>query len=228
MNEVKKKVMLNTKDMSAGSGRPKPVMSPGNHKVKINSITFDKTPYDSEAYNIMLHVETEPVTGDFEGFYRDINDQSKGRYEGQVGRVKASKWPYRDATTKSGIEISRDNEIMKVMKNLCENLKLTTWWKKVDQKYDTIEDFIEGFNNDAPYKDKYIHFCVCGKEYYNKSNYIAYDLHLPKYSKEGIGFSKDSDKVLEFNADKHIDHAQKPAEVEEFGKSNDVPTEFEL
>ena len=43
-------------------------MSPGNHKVKINSITFDKTPYDSEAYNIMLHVETEPVTGDFEGF----------------------------------------------------------------------------------------------------------------------------------------------------------------
>ena len=88
MNEVKKKVMLNTKDMSAGSGRTKPVLDPGNHVVKINSITLDQTPYDSESYNIHLHVETAPVGGDFEGFFRDYNDQSKGRYDGQIGRVR--------------------------------------------------------------------------------------------------------------------------------------------
>ena len=46
MSEVNlnKKVMLNTKDMSAGSGRTKPVLDPGNHVVKINSITLDQTP----------------------------------------------------------------------------------------------------------------------------------------------------------------------------------------
>ena len=49
MNEVKKKVMLNTKDMSAGSGRTKPVLDPGNHVVKINSITLDQTPYDADS-----------------------------------------------------------------------------------------------------------------------------------------------------------------------------------
>ena len=41
--------MLSTKDRSAGSGGSRPVLDPGNHKVKINSISFDQTPYDSEA-----------------------------------------------------------------------------------------------------------------------------------------------------------------------------------
>ena len=53
---LKSKTMLSTKDMSAGSGRPKPVMSPGNQVIKINSVTFDKTPYDSEAYNITCYM----------------------------------------------------------------------------------------------------------------------------------------------------------------------------
>ena len=44
--------MLSTKDMSAGSGGTKPVIGTGNHKVKINSITFDQTPYDADAFNI--------------------------------------------------------------------------------------------------------------------------------------------------------------------------------
>ena len=37
MSEVnlKKKNMLNTKDMSAGSGRIKPVLDPGNHVVRL-------------------------------------------------------------------------------------------------------------------------------------------------------------------------------------------------
>ena len=53
--------MLNTKDMSVGSGKTKPVISAGNHIVRINSVSFDQTPYDAEAYNILLNVETQPV-----------------------------------------------------------------------------------------------------------------------------------------------------------------------
>jgi len=34
--------MLNTKDMSVGSGSIKPVIGVGNHKVKINSIHLTK------------------------------------------------------------------------------------------------------------------------------------------------------------------------------------------
>jgi hypothetical protein len=47
--------MLSTKDMSAGSGKARPVISPGNQVIKINKITFDQTPYDKEAYNIVFH-----------------------------------------------------------------------------------------------------------------------------------------------------------------------------
>ena len=119
---LKSKTMLSTKDMSAGSGRTKPVLGPGNHVIRINSITFDKTPYDSEAYNIMLHVETKPVGGDFEGFYKDMADQSKGRYEGQVGRVRYSPYPFKDTTLPSGREIERDQEVLKSMIFLSEQL----------------------------------------------------------------------------------------------------------
>lgn len=35
--------MLSTSGMSAGSGKEKPVIEPGNQVVKINSVTFDQT-----------------------------------------------------------------------------------------------------------------------------------------------------------------------------------------
>ena len=38
MENLKKATMFNTKDMSAGSSRPKPVMSPGNQTIRINSV----------------------------------------------------------------------------------------------------------------------------------------------------------------------------------------------
>ena len=60
--------MLNTKEMSANVGKVKPVISVGNNVVKINSIVLSKTPYDEEACNIHLNVETKPVDGDFVGF----------------------------------------------------------------------------------------------------------------------------------------------------------------
>ena len=38
------------------------------NELKINRITYEKTPYDSEAHNVMLHVEGRPEGDDFEGF----------------------------------------------------------------------------------------------------------------------------------------------------------------
>ena len=146
MNEVKsKKVMLNTKDVSAGSGRTKPVLDPGNHVVKINSITFDQTPYDADSYNIHLHVETAPVGGDFEGFFKDYNDQSKGRYEGQIGRVRISPFPFKDTTLPSGREISRDQEILKHMITLAETLDMRDGLDSIEAA--TIKEFMTECNN---------------------------------------------------------------------------------
>ena len=204
MNEVKKKVMLNTKDMSAGSGRTKPVLDPGNHVVKINSITLDQTPYDSDSYNIHLHVETAPIGGDFEGFFRDYNDQSKGRYDGQIGRVRISPFPFKDTTLPSGREISRDQEILKHMITLAETLDMRDALDSINAE--TIEDFMRECD-DLMGGSKLINMCIGGREWENKEGYVNNDLYLPRISKDGIAMEaldKENSRLLQFDRAIHV------------------------
>tara|TARA_Y100000593_G_C4283990_1_gene324355 strand:+ start:242 stop:937 length:696 start_codon:yes stop_codon:yes gene_type:complete len=231
MNEVKSKVMLNTKDMSAGSGRPKPVMGPGNHKVKINSITFDKTPYDSEAYNIMLHVETEPVTGDFEGFYKDVNNQSLGRYEGQVGRIRISPFPFKDAKLPSGREINRDQEVLKSMITLAETLDMRDGLDSIEAQ--TIEEFMTECNK-LMSGSKFINICAGSREWENKEGYINDDLYLPRMSKDGIAMEAldvENSRLLSFDKATHVRALVKKDENQtkmEFKADSGSGSDFEL
>ena len=210
MSEVnlKKKNMLNTKDMSAGSGRTRPVLEPGNHKLKINSITLDQTPYDAESYNIHLHVETEPVGGDFEGFFRDYNNQSLGRYEGQVGRIRISPFPFKDTTLPSGREIQRDQEILKHMITLGETLDMRDELDSINAE--TIEDFMKECNNlftQSEKGSKLLNMCVGGREWENKEGYVNNDLFLPRISKDGIpmeGLDKENSRLLQFDRAVHV------------------------
>ena len=95
--------MLSTKNIPTGSGMSKSIL-PGAKVVKINSITLDTVPYDQKAYHLTLHCETEPIDG-LDGFFIDKDDPSKGKYLGQIGRVKCSMYPFSDGVTKSGIKI---------------------------------------------------------------------------------------------------------------------------
>ncbi len=235
MNEVKNKVMLNTKDMSAGSGRPKPVMSPGNHKVKINSITFDKTPYDSEAFNIMLHVETEPITGDFEGFYRDMNNQSLGRYEGQVGRLRISPFPFKDATLQSGREINRDQEDLKSMFTFFEVLNMRDALDSIEAE--TIEKFMVECNTlftEGQKGSKFINICAGSREWENKEGYVNDDLYLPRMSKDGISMEAldaENSRLLSFDKATHVRALVKKDDNQnkmEFKANSGSGSEFEL
>tara|TARA_R110002074_G_scaffold262640_1_gene434775 strand:+ start:94 stop:801 length:708 start_codon:yes stop_codon:yes gene_type:complete len=206
MSEVnlKTKIMLNTKDMSAGSGRPKPVMGSGNHEIRINSISFDRTPYDTEAFNIMLHVETKPVTGDFEGFYRDMNDQSKGRYDGQVGRVRMSPYPYKDATLQSGREVSRDQEVLKSMIFLSEQLGKRDELDSIEAN--TIEQFMVECNTILS-NSEFFNACIASREWENKDGYVNDDLYLPRISKDGVpveALGKESSRLLTFDKATHV------------------------
>ena len=209
MNEtnLKKKVMLNTKDMSAGSGRTKPVLEPGNHEVKINSITLDQTPYDADSYNIHLHVETQPVGGDFEGFFRDYNNQSLGRYDGQVGRVRISPFPFKDTTLPSGREISRDQEILKHMITLAETLDMREGLDAIEAT--TIEEFMKDCNDlfTGEKGSAFINMCIGGREWENKEGYINNDLFLPRISKDGIAMEaidKENSRLLKFDRAVHV------------------------
>ena len=191
--------MLSTKDMSAGSGSIKPVIGVGNHKVKINSISFDQTPYDSEAYNVTLHVESEPVTGEFNGFLKDMNDPNGPRYEGQVGRVRFSPYPYKDAVLQNGNEISRDTEVLKAMVFLSEVLNKRTELDAIEAN--TIEDFMVKCN-DVLSNTGYINACLGAREWENKEGYVNNYFFLPKISKDCVqleALDKENSNLLTFD-----------------------------
>jgi len=175
--------MLNTKDMSAGTGKAKPVIGTGNQKIKINSITFDQTPYDMDAYNITLHVESEPIGGDFNGFLKDVNNPSGPRFEGQVGRVRFSPYPFKDTTLPNGNEISRDNEVLKAMIFLSETVNKREELDAIEAS--TIEDFMSKASIICS-NTGYINACLGAREWENREGYVNNDLFLPKRNRMGI------------------------------------------
>lgn len=175
--------MLSTKDMSAGSGGTKPVIGTGNQKVMINSITFDQTPYDMDAYNITLHVESEPIVGEFNGFLKDVNNPNGERYAGQVGRVRFSPYPFKDATLNNGNEISRDTEVLKAMVFLSEVVGKRAELDAIEAN--TIEDFMIKAAKICS-QTGYVNACLGAREWENKEGYVNNDLFLPKRNRMGV------------------------------------------
>ena len=210
---------LSTTDLGTGkAGLPKTI-SPGNHELKINNIKLEEFKFINGAYHIILDVETKPIEG-FEGFFRDKDDESKGRYEGQIGRLKASQYAFADGETKAGIKIQRDRSVLMFLKNLSTALGITDWFAEQDDKHETIEDFVKAFNETAPYQDKYLHPCLAGNEYENKSGYIAYDCWFAKAQNRKYGYAPNAETVLPYDESKHLRKIEnKP--VESFGNDND-------
>ena len=230
---TKNKTMLSTKDMTAGSGKVRPVVEPGNNVIKVNNITFDQTPYDKEAYNIVLHIETKPIEGEFEGFLVDPSDSKGPRYEGQVGRVRFAPWPYKDADLPSGRKISRDTEVLKSMIYLADVLGCRDELDMIEAE--SIEDFMVSANKliTANGPSEYFNACIGGREWENKEGYVNNDLFLPRMSKDGIpieALDKEPSRLVQFNKDIHIKPIKKKDDVGSFEPktNNDSGSDFEL
>lgn len=174
--------MISTKNVPNASGMSKTIL-PGERTLRINSITLDKMPYDEESYHLNLHCETEPIEG-LDGFWIDKDNQSKGKYKGQIGRIHANYWPYKDGQTKSGIVIKRDRSILQFVKNLANELGFEQWFEEQDNKFNTIEDFVNHLNKTKPFKDVWFKAIVGGKGY-DKGGYVNYDLFFPNFTKSG-------------------------------------------
>ena len=67
------------------------------------------------------------------------------------------------------------------------------------------------------HQDKFLEFCVAGKEYMSKSGYVNYDLHLPKASNGKYAFGGvEEGKVIIYEEDKHLKKLE-TKNVESFG-----------
>jgi len=215
---------LSTTDLGTGSGSGLPkTISPGNHVLKINSVYLEEFTFIKGAMHLMLNVETEPIEG-FDGFMIDKDDQSKGHYAGQIGRVKASQYAYADGETKSGIKIQRDRSILIFLQNLCKTLDINDWFIEQDGNHATIEDFVSAFNKTAPYQGKFLEYCIAGKEYEGKTGYTNYDLWLPKAENKKYAYGElEAGKVMTYDEAKHLKKLE-TKEVKSFGDDDGFDT----
>lgn len=212
---------LSTEDLGGGTGSSLPkTISPGNHVLKINSVTLEEFKFIDNAYHLILHVETKPIDN-FEGFALDKDNPEKGYYEGQIGRIKASQYAFADGETKSGIKIQRDRSILIFLQNLCKTMGINEWMLEQNNKHDTIEDFVKAFDKTAPYKEKFLEFCVAGKEYVGKTGYTNFDMWLPKAEGGKYAFGDiENGKVIIYNEKQHLKKLENK-EVESFGDDDD-------
>jgi len=217
-----------------GSGVPK-VLQPGNHTVTVNTVKLEVPPYNKDAINVVLGVEGPDMGETFEGFWVNKDDESLGRHKGQVASVKLSQYAFSDGTTKSGVAVKRDVELLRALQTLCKAFGCNDWLLAQNNNHDTMESLFTQFGIDKPFAGKQIYCCVAGSEYTNKQGYTNFDLYFPRtargsYAYEAVGAK--SSQVVTFDEQQHI-RRKKIDAVQSFGDSNvttssSVGSDFEL
>jgi hypothetical protein len=214
----------NVKPTSA-EGTPKTI-TPGNITAKINKIEVVPFPWDGDNKGlpeIILHLETKAIPG-FTGFARDKDNPAAGNYEGQVGKVKAGAWPFKDFVGEKGT-ITKEQKMMSFLGDLTKALGLSEWFLAQDDKFETVEQLVQAMDTSKVFKDKFLNWCIAGSEYKNKQNYTAYNLYLPRfeYQKapfEAVSTPKEKSKLIKFDPENsaHLYRSKKKTEnVDEFG-----------
>lgn len=197
---------LSTTDIpEGGSGIINKVLQPGNTVIKITSLNLKRPPFDEKQIEIGFECEGEPIEG-FEGFWVDKDDPSKGRYSGQVGRVRASEWNFKDGNI-GNTSISRDAEIMKYLLQFTRAIGKEQWLKDQDDKHDTIEELLDQMNKDRPFKDIWLSACLGGRSYLNKDGFVNYDLYFPKFTAKSVPLEikgTEPSRLIKFDKDAHI------------------------
>ncbi len=188
-------------------------LTPGTHKLKINSFDLKKRSFNNRdsnpIFDVILNVEGEPLGGNFRGFKKDYNDPNSPTYLGQVGRLRLNEYGYSDSKLADGTEISADKDILRNLKSLCMEIGQLKWFQDVDDKLPTPESLIKELNASGIFKDHYLYYTVCSRQYINNKGYTADDLFLGKY-KAGVGkpFSKTVEDLIPFSSTAHITKAK--------------------
>jgi len=203
---------LSTKNVKEKGASSSKGIAPGNVVVRINSIQLDQPEFlkKDDGYILKMNVETRKPNDGFIGFNTDWQDKNSPTYEGQIGGVKFSSWPFKSTKTKSGVEIDRDEELMRALLTIAYSSGNKEWWDQTDGKYDSIEAMVEDFNKVLS-KDSFMNMCIAGRQYMNKKGYKTWDLFLADRTEGFVSMKEESNedlKVVVFNRDEHCDYMQ--------------------
>lgn len=184
---------------------------PGNGHFRILDVILEESELKTDAYHIVLYLESQEVSDDFEGQYIDSSRLQLGRYKGKVGKVYATDYPFADGITKSGEKVSRDEEILKWLSQFCQSIGCKQWLHKGDNRFMSIESLFSSFKHDKPFGNEYYRFCIAGKEFKDLENNTRLHLFLPKFSAEGVPVERldvEETKILIYNLKEHYKKAK--------------------
>jgi hypothetical protein len=203
--------MFSSKDADkkmGGNTTPK-VIQPGNVVARVLDIKLEVPPYDSSALALVLHLETSPVGEGFEGLPIDKDNPGLGSYMGQVARVQSQQYSYSDYTNKEGVTTSKDDMIFRWIWNFAKEIGVTDILKEKNIEGATVQEYLENAKGYLVSNERWLHFCIAGAEYENKSGYLQYRLFLPKPegAKKAFQFfveGQEPAKLIKFDESLHI------------------------
>lgn len=223
---------LSTKNLPVTSNVNK-LMTPGTVLAKINSVELEEDKLGrqegKDGYFLIVNLEGIDLSEQgFEGFLIDSTDPSKGKYKGQIGKVRCG------SLSKTGTlyafssnaekNIDRDSSILSYVKtNFAIPLNLTEQIDNIEA--DTIEEYIQMLSK-VLVNGEFYYFTLAGKEWM-KNNYPQYNLFLPKSNgKNGTPVALVEEKVIKFDEAIHVIRKKSAEIVDDF--SNNSDTTFEL
>lgn len=201
---------------------------PGNYKVKINKFElWDEHWRQDNGLFLVMRMETTKPTPDFEGYPINSEDPDGPKHEGLIGPIKYSTFAYKTKYVPyKGKEVDRDESILEDLYRLCIELDCVEWFKAAQDKYETIQEWVDAFNTDMPFKDKYLEVCIAGDQYI-KDGKVKTGLSFAKYEKIGKTYvnaykSLISEKqIVKYDEAKHFNKVEPPV-VENFDNSSEV------
>lgn len=218
---------LSTKGVASAGGGSSKLIEPGNIMATVTKIELDQPSFlvQESGYYLVLHLEGPDMGPEFEGFFLDKDNESLGRHKGKVGRVKYNKFPYRDGQTKSGIPVFRDTDIIKAVGNLLREMDNEKWLDDQDGKFITIEELIAALNQDKPFANKPLNYCIAGRQYLKQNGYTANDCYLPKYSKFALPYETITATPSRLAVYSETEHLEVPAPVAAFTAEDDMTSD---
>lgn len=201
-------------------------IKPGNVVAKVNSISIEKSkqPRDpnTDEWKIFMELETKPIEGEFIGFDKKFGEPDKGQFAGQIKRVQASNWPFKDASgisknTGKPYEILASTQILTLLQKLLASVGAKGWLEENDGKFETWEEMFSAVNRSGLLKDKYLSWCLAATESVNAKGYTVYYMYVPDRKQAQTPFGPEGSLVTTFDPAIHI---KKSAKLEESAALN--------
>lgn len=220
------------KVIGAGSSGPSKIITPGNVVARVLDMKLEVPPYDANAYNLVMTLETPAIGEGFEGLPIDKDMPELGNYAGQVARVQTQQYSYTDYTNKEGKTTTKEDMIFRWIWNFAKEIGVTQTMIDHDVKGESIAEYFENARPFLVSKDRWLHFCIGGSEYENKAGYTQYRLFIVRSEKSKNGYELHKDgvaptKLIKFDESQHIKKKKASESVSSFS-GRDAGSDLDL